>query len=570
MIVILCMISVLPWIASSEFATKGEPREASVAISMLESGNWILPQVYADEFAYKPPMAAWLMAACSYPQGYISEFTAHLPSALAYITLMGFVLFFFGERIKFQEAFVATLFLITCFEIHRAGMTTRLDMLLTAFMVIGLFQMYRWENKLELKGLPISIPILLGCAILTKGPIGLALPLFIFFVYLLVLGNYRLVEIIRSLIYIGISSLFLPLIWYIAAWHQGGDYFLDIVIAENFGRFLHIENPEMHYVLGQENGVWFNFVTLLAGFIPWTLFFVFSLFGMKWKKPEKPFKQILKDSWTAIRSMEKVKLFSLVAIVCILFFFSIPSSKRSVYLMQAYSFIAVFLAQYALYLVEYRTKVTKIFAGLMATIVTVILIACALMHFGVIDPVEVVANFSNRTKTLIHAEAVREGLRSNSFIIFSVLVVNLIALLTVFYQLSKKINIKILYSTIFLVFAMNQMIDGVFMRSIKNYTSSRPFAEKIMEKYPIERGNIYVTNYLKTYINLYGLNFYMGNIYQNFEKELPQTGYFLCAGQHSEQILDKYTNTYTFTELETSDFIGDISGKAVLYSFTRK
>lgn len=63
MVIIICIISVLPWIGLGDFSTKGEPREASVAISMLESGNWVLPQVYANEFAYKPPMAHWLMAA---------------------------------------------------------------------------------------------------------------------------------------------------------------------------------------------------------------------------------------------------------------------------------------------------------------------------------------------------------------------------------------------------------------------------------------------------------------------------------------------------------------------------
>ena len=48
-------------------------------------------------------------------------------------------------------------------------MTTRVDMLLTAFIVIGLYQLFRWEDQLELKGLPVIIPVLLGCAVLTKG-----------------------------------------------------------------------------------------------------------------------------------------------------------------------------------------------------------------------------------------------------------------------------------------------------------------------------------------------------------------------------------------------------------------
>ena len=41
MMVVICIISVLPWIGLGDFSTKGEPREAAVAISMLETGNWV-------------------------------------------------------------------------------------------------------------------------------------------------------------------------------------------------------------------------------------------------------------------------------------------------------------------------------------------------------------------------------------------------------------------------------------------------------------------------------------------------------------------------------------------------
>ena len=124
------------------------------------------------------------------------------------------------------------------------------------------------------------------------------------------------------------------------------------MLAENFGRFFHLSTPDIHYNLGHENGVWYNFMTLAAGFVPWTIFFFFSLFGLKLHKPEKSVKEILASTWNNIRSMEKEKLFSLVALVCIIFFYSIPSSKRSVYLMPAYPFIAIFLAQYTLYIAE--------------------------------------------------------------------------------------------------------------------------------------------------------------------------------------------------------------------------
>ena len=86
----------------------------------------------------KPPMAHWLMAACSLPQGYVNELTARLPSAIAYTALMAIVLIFFGRRMRFQEAFIAVCLLFTCVEIHRAGMTARVDMVLTSRRIASL------------------------------------------------------------------------------------------------------------------------------------------------------------------------------------------------------------------------------------------------------------------------------------------------------------------------------------------------------------------------------------------------------------------------------------------------
>lgn len=570
MIIIICIISVLPWIGLGDFSTKGEPREASVAISMLESGNWILPQVYANEFAYKPPMAHWLMAACSYPQGYVSEFSSRLPSAIAFICLIGFTLIFFGRRIKFQQAFIATLLLLTCIEIHRAAMTTRVDMLLTTFIVLGLYQLFRWEDQIELKGLPVMVPILLGCAVLTKGPVGLILPLFVFGVYLLMLRKYSLLTIFKSLLYIGVSSSFLPLLWYIAAWKQGGDDFLEVVLAENFGRFFHLNTPDINYNLGHENGVWYNFMTLAAGFIPWTIFFFFSLFGLNWQRSKQPLKKILKDSWNNILSMEKEKLFSLVALVCIVFFYSIPSSKRSVYLMPAYPFIAIFLAQYAIYITEYRTKATRIFAAFLASVTTVVLIAIGLTMAGVIDPLTIVSQYTNRASTLSQVEAITNMFSANNGLTVCILIVVLLALITVIYQMSKKINIKILYATIALSFTINLLIDGVIMRGIRQDGSARPFAERVMKEYPLNEKNMFVMNNLRVYSNLYGLNFYLGNRFHNFEHEMPEEGFFFSTPENLELVRKNYEGQYTFNILTSSErIIHELRRPIVLCSFVR-
>lgn len=566
-VIIVCAIALLPWINSS-FYTKGEPREASVAVSMLNSGNWILPEVYAGEFAYKPPMAHWLMAAFSLPQGHVSEFTSRLPSAIAQIILIGFVLAFFGKRIRFQEAFIATLLLLTCFELHRAGLTARVDMLLTTFTVLGLMQLYRWENKLNLKGLPLIIPILFSCAILTKGPVGIILPLFIFFVYLLTLRKYSFGKIFKSLLYTGVSSIFIPMLWYAEAYRQGGENFLNVILAENFGRFFHLSESNINYELGHEEGFFYNFITLLSGFIPWTVLFIFSLFGAKWRLPHKSFKQILKDAWSRFQSMEKMKRFSLVATICILFFYTIPSSKRSVYLMPAYPFLSILLAQYFIYITENRSKVTRVFAYVLATITSIAFIAGLLIMTRTIDVYTIAEKYTTRASTL-HSIGSMANAFSSSIISWIIMGLLLVSILTVIYQTTKHINIKILYATILMTFCINLFIDGIVMRGIKNNSSARPFAEHISKEYEL-KNNIFVMNNLREYGNLYGMNFYLGNTFRNFEKEMPANGYFLMIEKDVKKITERYGTQYKFEQLAISERQGDIRSKAVLFRFNKQ
>ena len=69
--------------ALTPFNTKGEPREAIVALSMLMSGDWVLPVSFGADIPYKPPFLAWMIAMLSLPFGSVSELTARLPSILA-------------------------------------------------------------------------------------------------------------------------------------------------------------------------------------------------------------------------------------------------------------------------------------------------------------------------------------------------------------------------------------------------------------------------------------------------------------------------------------------------------
>ena len=177
LLLVICVVTILPFLGLSEYHTKGEPREAIVSYSMLDSGNWILPRNNGGEMAYKPPFFHWSIAAVSavVNGGQVTEMTSRLPSAIALIamTLCGFL--FFAKRKGVQLALLAAFITLTNFELHRAGANCRVDMVLTALTVGALYCLYRWYEK-GLKGIPWLAILLMSCGTLTKGPVGTIIP----------------------------------------------------------------------------------------------------------------------------------------------------------------------------------------------------------------------------------------------------------------------------------------------------------------------------------------------------------------------------------------------------------
>lgn len=546
LLILILFVSVIFWIGEGDFYTKGEPREASVAVSMLEKDQWILPETYADEIAYKPPLTHWLTAVLSLPQGKVTPFSSRLPSALAFTGLIVFSFIFFGKNLKFQDAFLAALILLTSFELHRGAMTARVDMLLTFLIVLALTRLFRWEERKQLGGFPFVISIIMGLAALTKGPVGIVLPLLVFGIYLLLL-KYNFWKIAGKLLLMALLSLILPFIWYLLAYQTGGKEFLDIVWAENFGRFLSSDNLNIQYNLGHEEAWWYNILTLLGGFMPWTILLFISLFGLRYAIKIPVFKQI-RDAFV---QQEKIKLFSAVAAIVIILFYCIPSGKRSVYLMPAYPFIAVFIAQYVLYLTEYKVNISRIFSwviGIIACLTALIVFCTITTHF--IEPVRIARIFVKHQRTLNDIAAAFQATHAPKILYDILLCILLYAIYILFKYLWKKNNLKTLYATVGLYLALLLVLDGIFLPSFKDGVSVKPFAKSLLKNYPIQEDNLYVMNNLLEYSNMYGLNFYLHNHIQNFEKELPSEGYFLVGESSFTKVLEKYGKDYQFDLLE--------------------
>jgi len=567
-VLLVSALLTLPWLPLGEFYSKGEPREAALATYMLNTGNWILPTGYADEIAYKPPFMHWFIALFSLLGGRVTEMTARMPSALG---LIGIALSFFALVYKRKSPFravLATLILITGFEMHRSGIEARVDMFLSFFMISGLIAMFKWEEK-GLKGYPFLIPLFLGGAALVKGPVGILLPCLVFGVYLLILQKYSLWKIIYKNIIVFLPALAILLIWYVLAYRQAGEHFLQLVYAENFGRFLGQDKQTLgiSYDLGHKGPFWYYIPAILIGFLPWSLVFIFFLFVAPYKKIRNRIGSYKGQFWKKIAETDKLLLFCIISVVVILGFYAIPSSKRSVYIIPAYPFAAYLLTllyEWVMgnkpFLILMLTKVLLFISGLLLVLGT-------LFHFVSLE--SLLRHYIHNEKSLSDVELFSTAFQHPSFLGYLVWILLWVTFIYT-WRISKQKTVQILLvSTLALYISTLVFLEGFAYPVYKNGHSSRPFAEKISAKYDLKR-KTYVMNDLNVFMNLYGLNFYLGNNFRNFDKEQPSGGYFITGEAYIGKIRAIYKNKYQFEELErTPNANNDFKDVVVLYKIVK-
>ena len=518
---IVCVIAVMltvPFLGLTDFYSKGEPREAVVAYTMVEHGNWILPINNGGDIPYKPPFFHWCIALFSLLQGHVSEFTSRLPSALALVAMSvgGFV--FFAKRKNANMALLATLLSLTAFEVHRAGINCRVDMVNTAFMVGALFLMFRWWERGK-HTMPWLAILCMSGATLTKGPVGMLLPCAVMGVFMLT-QRESLWSTVWRLGLTALLSLVLPLCWYYAAYLQGGDEFLRLVKEENIDRLLGKMAYESH-----ENPFWYNFLTLITGWLPYTLLFVFSLFVLPWKRFSKS------GFMQSVRRAEPMQVFVWLAFGLILFFYCIPKSKRSVYLLPCYPFMAWLMAQYVVWLVANRLSAVKAYAWLMGVLGVMLSVAFVVLKTGVVPDTLFHGKHAADNIAMLHAlESISV---SPSHLLFALLPAA-VGVATIMTLLKKDDNLRnrAVWLSLSVVVVLFLALDSTFQPAVLNTKADKPLAPQIEQRFDMTKMYSYMSSPM---LHFFSLNFYLGDRIQQFEKVKPEDGVLMIPEDDVEE-----------------------------------
>ena len=343
-IVLALVVLAWPAISRTPFFTKGEPREALVVQALVRGEGLVLPLRNGDEIPSKPPLFHWLGAVTSLliddvPHSgggspatgapaaagarNVSETAVRAPSLIAALIVLIATALTAYRWFGAMAAILSALVLTTSVQWLASSVSARVDMVLAAAVSLALLVFASaYERRRPIPRLGYA---LVAAAALTKGPVGVVLPVAIVLVFLALRRDLAFVgrrDLRRLAIAVGVVA-----VWYLAAFAIAGDAFVaKQILKENFYRVVDPDSVEAGHV----RPFWYYMPLLLAGFAPWSLFlpaFAVSLWPRhrRWRDVSL----LLPAVWTVVT----IALFSLAG------------SKRGVYLLPAYPALALLAGQ---------------------------------------------------------------------------------------------------------------------------------------------------------------------------------------------------------------------------------
>ncbi len=312
---------------------RDEGRNAEAAREMVETGDWVSPTFnYEPRFA-KPAFVYWLMSG-AYRLFGVSEFTARLPSALCGVALILLQYAFLTRLCGPLLGLLGGLMLLLNVEVVAIGRLALTDSVLIFFTTLSLFGFWlglHGEGRARHSIWLFYVGMAGG--MLTKGPVGIAVPLLAVLPYLTLTrrwGQFRQ----RGFPLIGLCLfLLLALPWYLAMFAIHGSSYSASAQADTIGRFLNA-------MQGHGGTLLFYVPVLLLGFFPWSGFLPFAL-HQAWKQ------------WRTHRAQgagpereHELGLFACLWVVGCFVFFSLSATRLPHYIGPLYPAAAILTALY--------------------------------------------------------------------------------------------------------------------------------------------------------------------------------------------------------------------------------
>ena len=306
-------------LGSVPFLSVNEARRAVTVREMHEAGSWLLPYMNGDLYLSKPPFFYWAGLVSTAVLGGVSEWSVRLPSALA-ATLCCIGTYWYGVRqAGRQVGLFAVVFLAANGAFSLFARRSEIEMLLTLLCfgaLLAAWQFIFQQGRVLWSRLSY---LLLGCALLTKGPVCLLWVTAPILTYALICRDAR-------------AKAYLCDGWgWLIAVVLGSSWYVAVSLSQGWGIWSSIISEDiMNKIDGQGAESWYAYLLYLAGdFFPfWLILFV---------QPRK--------FWAMIRSRREAAMLLCCTLLPLLVF-SLFTEKHGKYLLPVYPSMALLLAMH--------------------------------------------------------------------------------------------------------------------------------------------------------------------------------------------------------------------------------
>ena len=270
-IVLVWAVIYLPALGS--IAIKGEEgRRILPAIRMLETGNYIVPQVGSYPYYRKPPLVNWVVAASFKVFGMHNEWTARLPSALSVLAVAVAFVTVARTSLGSRGSMIAALIWMTNIGMIEKGRLIEIEALYVSLcgLAIIFWLSFFLQNKSPwLIWLPAAV--FLGLGLLAKGPTHLVFFYGIVVAVLACSKGWRL--LVHPAHFAALGVMFaISAAWVIPFIHSTATQVaMDKWSAQYTGRLKGVDFKFFSWIQ--------NIPRSLIYFVPWLLLFPFARFS---------------------------------------------------------------------------------------------------------------------------------------------------------------------------------------------------------------------------------------------------------------------------------------------------
>lgn len=364
---------------------------AEIAREMVVSKDYLTPRLAGIKYLEKPPLFYWLESANVKLFGLGELSLRFWPAAFA--TIGGLAVYFAGRRLFSRRVgLIATAVLATSSLWYVLGHVIDLDMPVSALIscallcfLVGTVEKPGFKRRYAMWGFFVFSAL----ATLTKGLIGIVVPVMVIGSWMLIVGEWNLL----TTIYLpsGIS-LFLLMVapWFALISRANPGFLHSFFIDEHIRRFL--TKPE-----GPFEQPWAYIPVLLMGVFPWAVFLLQALkhnLVFPWRQRHRHKEVIFLGLWAGL----------------VFLFFSASSFKGVGYILPIFPPLAILIARYLAAAWE-----SPRISGMQSGAFTLVFVLSLLVILGIAGPQHYLERFANWPALEAPAEGTVASIRDKEF-----------------------------------------------------------------------------------------------------------------------------------------------------------